>query len=83
MNENTNCALEYLHAPKDKVILFRPNSGNTGDSLINCATLQLFVKAGIQYQIIKTKNIDTAGRVVIYGGGGNFVDMYPNAREFI
>ena len=75
----------FLAGFRGQRILFAPNPGNAGDAVIACAEYQLFERVGISYQIIP---LDvscevTAGEVVFYGGGGNLVGFYTNARDFI
>lgn len=64
-------------------VFYKPNPGNAGDSLIACATFQLFKKAGIQYQLIDDGAFDPSGKTVLYGGGGNLVEGRLEARRFI
>lgn len=76
---------KYLAQFTGQTIVYCPNPGNAGDGIIANATYQLFDKLNIQYQYVPTE-VDaqrTAGKVVVYGGGGNLVHPYPNARDFI
>lgn len=76
---------EFLEGFRGQKILFAPNPGNAGDSVIACAEYQLFDRFGIDYQVI-AQDVScsvTAGAIVFYGGGGNLVEPYPNARDFI
>lgn len=65
--------------------LYLPNPGNAGDSAIACATYRAFDQAGCRYTVIDAQApvASTAGQTVVYGGGGNLVSLYPNARRFI
>jgi exopolysaccharide biosynthesis predicted pyruvyltransferase EpsI len=75
----------FLVGFRGQRILFAPNPGNAGDSVIACAEYQLFDRLGIDYQVVAqdVSTAVTAGAVVFYGGGGNLVEPYPNARDFI
>lgn len=71
--------LERFHGER---IIFVPNLGNAGDSLLNLGALNLLNRIGLEYEIgALTSN--TGGRVVICGGGGNLVHPYPDLRNFI
>ncbi len=76
---------EYLAQFSGQTILYCPNPGNAGDGIIANATYQLFDKLNVRYEYVPTdvSTQITANRVVVYGGGGNLVHPYPNAREFI
>ena len=75
----------FLSGFSGERVLFAPNPGNAGDSVIACAEYQIFDRLGINYQIVShdVSVAETAGEIVFYGGGGNLVDPYPNARDFI
>lgn len=75
----------YLNsAVGNNVVYFKPNPGNAGDSLIAYATYQLFDELGLRYNTITDDNcFDGAGKILIYGGGGNFVEYYSGARNFV
>ncbi len=86
MDVGLKSALEnFLVGFRGQRILFAPNPGNAGDSVIACAEYQLFDRLGIDYQVIAldVSCAVTAGAIVFYGGGGNLVKPYPNARDFI
>lgn len=76
---------EYLAQFSGQTIVYCPNPGNAGDGIIANATYQLFDKLGIQYEYVPpdVRPQYTANRVVVYGGGGNLVHPYPNARDFV
>jgi exopolysaccharide biosynthesis predicted pyruvyltransferase EpsI len=63
-------------------ILFFPNPGNAGDSLIAVATLEAFARNGVDATVI---GLDAAveGRLVLLGGGGNLIPLYPQIAEAI
>ncbi len=61
-------------------VLFFANPGNAGDSLIAAATWQAFTRNGIEAaQIGLEAKVDD--RVVILGGGGNFIPLYREIKD--
>lgn len=64
-------------------LYFYPNRGNAGDSLIACATFQMFERIGIPFRLIEDPLFDARGKIVLYGGGGNLVSGRTEARRFI
>jgi exopolysaccharide biosynthesis predicted pyruvyltransferase EpsI len=65
-------------------VYWLPNTGNAGDNLISAATVQMFERSGIAYRCIDDPAMfDSAGKVVCYGGGGNLVEAYGDARGFL
>ena len=76
---------EYLLQFKGQSIVYCPNPGNAGDGIIANATYQLFDKLDINFEYLAPDvgTQATADKVVFYGGGGNLVHPYPNARNFI
>ncbi len=74
--------VEYLADMSDDEVVYLPNPGNAGDSLIFCATLQQFNKLGVRYEMYQ-KNMSLKGRVLVYGGGGNLVSYYDYARNIL
>jgi exopolysaccharide biosynthesis predicted pyruvyltransferase EpsI len=77
-----NSILKYLEKYKGKTVYFFPNPGNAGDSMINCTTYQLMRKIGIDFRLV-TGNDELENKIVFYGGGGNFMEYYSNASDFI
>lgn len=76
--------IEYLSSlPQDEIIYYYPNPGNGGDSLISCATFQLFQKIGIKYQITDCKKQSFTNKIFIYAGGGNLVSYYHDASDVL
>lgn len=71
---------------KEKLV-FVPNPGNAGDSLISYAALLLFKRLGFVFQHCpydtKLEVGDIKNKTLIYGGGGNLVPFYSSARDFI
>lgn len=73
-------AIEILREFRNSEVLYLPNSGNAGDSLISTATMQCFRRLNISYQAI-TLDAKVDGRTVILGGGGNFIPLYATIRN--
>lgn len=73
-------AIELLREFRNTEVLYLPNSGNAGDSLISTATMQAFRRLNISYQPI-TLDANVDGRIVILGGGGNFIPLYATIRN--
>jgi exopolysaccharide biosynthesis predicted pyruvyltransferase EpsI len=77
--------VQYLKSwPSQEKIHYFPNPGGAGDSIIALATYTLFKELGIDYSIVPVSQaIDPAGKIVVYGGGGNLVEYYGTARKSI
>jgi exopolysaccharide biosynthesis predicted pyruvyltransferase EpsI len=76
--------LEYLRGlASESEIVFCPNGGNAGDALIASATYELFAAAGISFTLFDPAHFKPEGKILIYGGGGNLVPLYPDARRII
>lgn len=75
----------YIAALTDEgLVYFYPNRGNAGDSVIACATYRLFDRLGVAYTTIEDwRNFSSSDKLIVYGGGGNLVDAYKDARQFI
>jgi exopolysaccharide biosynthesis predicted pyruvyltransferase EpsI len=73
---------DLLASRRDVRPIYVPNPGNAGDSFIAHATYQLFDRTLSGYDI-GSPDGHYPGRTVIFGGGGNFVAMYPDAARFI
>jgi exopolysaccharide biosynthesis predicted pyruvyltransferase EpsI len=56
-------------------ILYHPNPGNGGDSLIALGTYEAFRRANITFKITGLDD-DVAGKTVFLAGGGNLVPLY-------
>jgi exopolysaccharide biosynthesis predicted pyruvyltransferase EpsI len=63
-------------------VLFFPNPGNAGDSLIAAATTAAFVRNGVRATTIDL-DAPVEGGVVLLGGGGNLIPLYHQIREAI
>lgn len=82
MNGELESFLSGLAAQGEE-ILFRPNPGNAGDSLIAHAAYALFRRTGLRWKPATSVPGSGEGRVVVYGGGGNLVRGYTDARAFL
>jgi exopolysaccharide biosynthesis predicted pyruvyltransferase EpsI len=71
---------EVLRPFRNQSVLFFPNSGNAGDSLINVASFHALDRAGVRWQAIG-QGANVEGRTVILGGGGNFIPAYATIRN--
>jgi exopolysaccharide biosynthesis predicted pyruvyltransferase EpsI len=68
-----------------KDVIFKPNPGNAGDSVIACAEYLMFDRLGLS---VKEYDQATEAEIancdlLIYGGGGNLVGLYQNAAQCI
>jgi exopolysaccharide biosynthesis predicted pyruvyltransferase EpsI/GR25 family glycosyltransferase involved in LPS biosynthesis len=72
----------FLEKYKNKKIIYIPNPGNAGDSLIAYGTIQTFDKLGLNYDI---GNIDEKynNEILFFAGGGNLVGLYSDCKKFI
>ena len=72
----------FLEKYKNKKIIYIPNPGNAGDSLIAYGTIQTFDKIGLNYEI---GNIDEKynNEILFFAGGGNLVGLYSDCKKFI
>jgi exopolysaccharide biosynthesis predicted pyruvyltransferase EpsI len=59
---------------------YQPNPGNAGDGLIASATWQLFERWGLLTKI-EAATAPARDDVFLFGGGGNLVPSYPDARR--
>ena len=62
-------------------IVYVPNPGNAGDALIALGAYQMFDRLGLRYVTGSTSGT-YENRVVVYGGGGALVDIWPGAEDF-
>ncbi len=72
------CMGTLLHPPHR--LLFIANPGNAGDALIASATWQFFEDLGMRPTQARIRDI-RRGDTVIYGGGGNLIPLYQDARS--
>jgi len=63
-------------------IIYIPNPGNAGDSIIVYGTLQIFNEIELKYSIGSINKIYN-NKLLIYAGGGNLVGLYKNCYNFL
>jgi len=63
-------------------IIYIPNPGNAGDSLIAFGTIQIFNEIGLNYKI-GSPSITYKNKLLFYAGGGNLVGLYNHCKEFL
>ena len=73
---------QYVTDHANKKVVYFPNIGNAGDSLIAQATVEIFDSQDIKY-ILGKKDQTYENSVLIYGGGGNFVRPYTDCKNFL
>ena len=78
----TNC-FAYLKKKqaKGRKIIYMPNPGNLGDSLIASATLQQFERHGLSYEVMQRQMTHAPENLYVYAGGGNLVPYYKDAEN--
>jgi exopolysaccharide biosynthesis predicted pyruvyltransferase EpsI len=70
---------DYLRQYSKTTVLYYPNPGNAGDSLLAVATLQAFSRCSVNFRAIDlAEAVD--GKIVFLGGGGNFVPLYDHTE---
>lgn len=75
---------DYLQSLAAEKVYYCPNPGNAGDSAIALGTYQVFQQAGLPYEFVRwDEDFDSEGKTLVYGGGGNLRQTYPQARTFI
>lgn len=77
--------LAALTELRNREVLYLPNTGNAGDSLIAAATYQVFSRLSIKYKIVNngTPVEKVTGKVLILGGGGNLIPNYGTIKAAI
>jgi exopolysaccharide biosynthesis predicted pyruvyltransferase EpsI len=70
----------FLEEFRGRSIVYFPNPGNAGDSLIAAGTYQALQRAGVKISIY-SPGMDVRNQTVFVGGGGNLVPLYREARE--
>jgi exopolysaccharide biosynthesis predicted pyruvyltransferase EpsI len=73
---------EFLNRYMGKDIIYVPNPGNVGDHVIAYSTMQIFDKIKLKYTVGDI-NGEYKNQVLFYGGGGNFIGIYDNCRNFM
>ena len=85
--EVTNNQDDLILLLRDKQVLYQPNPGNGGDALIVSGTFSFFEYNRIPFQIfnpdLHKKHLQDKRYCLVYAGGGNLVDVYSDARDFI
>lgn len=87
-DDQRHAALARLRQPMEaflrpfagEEVLFYPNPGNAGDSLIAMGEYEAFRRAGVKVRIIDIGS-DVTGRSVFVGGGGNLVPLYRSVHD--
>jgi exopolysaccharide biosynthesis predicted pyruvyltransferase EpsI len=69
---------EYLGQFTGRDVIYLPNPGNAGDSVMAAATYQALERARARYRIPSLRSFDPAGQFILYGGGGN---LYGKGRH--
>ncbi len=69
-------------AELDKPLIYIPNYGNLGDSLIATGTKMAFDSLGVNFQPLESIN-KLSNAVLVYAGGGNLVPYYKNCSNFL
>jgi exopolysaccharide biosynthesis predicted pyruvyltransferase EpsI len=64
---------QYLSQFRGQEVIYLPNPGNAGDSVIAAGTYHRMDSVGLAYVTPPRSRLDATGRIVFYGGGGNLV----------
>lgn len=75
--------IRYLEEIRGETVLYRPSPGNAGDALITVATIEVFRRLGVRFEMLDETIPDVRGRVVIHGGGGGFWGDNRVVTDFI
>ncbi len=78
--QHLNSMRRFLEDYRGRKVVYFPNPGNAGDSLIASGTYQAFRRAGMSFSLYSA-GMDVRGQTVFIGGGGNLVPLYKEARE--
>jgi exopolysaccharide biosynthesis predicted pyruvyltransferase EpsI len=65
---------EWFRWARNRSVLYFPNPGNAGDSLIALSAYQMFARHSIAWQPMRKQNL--SGEIVVIGGGGNMIPLY-------
>ena len=79
---DNNNIITFLKNYSNKKIIYIPNPGNAGDSLIVLGTFTLFNKLNLNYEIGNINKIYN-NKILFYAGGGNLVGLYKSCKNFI
>lgn len=76
---------DLLRTLRGDAVVFVPNPGNAGDGLIAAAEYFLLRDLGISFRVADANAPSDvrSDEVVVYGGGGNLVGLYDNARKYL
>lgn len=76
---------DVLISLRGKSFIFVPNPGNAGDGLIAAAEYFEFMRLGLSFRYFDINSPINFRRddVIVYGGGGNLVGLYNNAKNFL
>ena len=82
---------EFLQGYKDREIIYVPNPGNAGDSMIAYGTFQVFDSMNLNWRIVKREKHNDCyywprfkDKLLFYGGGGNLVGgLYGACKNFL
>lgn len=80
---NNSALLTYLSELRGKRLFYRPNPGNAGDAMIAAATISIFRRLGLTFELIGERVPDLRGQIIIHGGGGGFYNQNPVVADFI
>ena len=72
----------FLQRYQHEDIIYIPNPGNAGDSLIAFGTIQLFNELGLRWVFGSATGI-YHDKVLFYAGGGNLVGLYDDCKIFL
>lgn len=86
--------MDFFKELKNKRILYIPNPGNAGDSLIALGAIHLFDRLNLDWKLIDLNLIpehphldwpylSSNQDVIIWGGGGNLIGYYPQLFLFL
>ena len=62
-------------------VLFLPNPGNAGDNLIAVGAMHFFKAIGLKPKMVPYDGTYPDANL-IFGGGGNFIELYGDVRDF-
>lgn len=68
---------------EDQHVIFVPNPGNAGDSVITWSTIQMLHAYNIKFEIHDFKDATFQDKIILYGGGGSLYRDYHFAKKFI
>jgi len=72
----------FLSNYLNQEIIYIPNQGNAGDSLIAFGTIPIFNELGLNWKMGSVDN-EYHNKTLFYAGGGNLIGLYKNCKKFI